>query len=178
MLPSGVMHEDGTPKPHYKPTPEDRAWLRYRLGWYAFQVLLFLAIVYRIGPNLVLFHSLFSPRPEDFVKFTNDYVPMIAAIKAYNRDFGKLPLDSDEMPREYEPRDFNGQLGEILDTTSITFQVADYAVLEYEFSPPIEGWIVHSPRYDGRIPAPIVPAAPKPATRPSSSPNLDASHGN
>ncbi len=75
------MLEHDARKPHYRPTPEDRVWLLYRLGWYGFQFLLFLAIVYRIGPNLVLFHSPVSPGPEDFVTFTNDYVPMIAAIK-------------------------------------------------------------------------------------------------
>jgi hypothetical protein len=172
------MLDDGARKPHYRPTPEDRVWLRYRLGWYGFQLLLYLAIVYRIGPNLVLFHSPFSPGPEDYVAFTNDYVPIIAAIKAYSRDFGQLPMDSLELPPAYRPRGNNGQIGEILGTTSITFQVGDNAVLEYEFSSPVEGWIVHAPRYDGRIPAPIVPAAPKPVTRPSSSPHTDASHGN
>ncbi len=87
-------------------------------------------------------------------------------------------MDNFDLPPEYMPRGFNGEIGEIFNTTSITFQVGDHAVLEYEFSPPIEGWIVHSPRYDGRIPAPIVAAAPKPVTRPSTIPNTDASHGN
>ncbi len=165
-------------KRHYSPTPEDRRWLLYRLGWYGLQLLLFLAIVYRIGPNFFLFHSPFSPDPEDFVALTRNYVPIIAEIKAYRRDFGKLPMDSYDLPPEYTPRGFNGANGEILNTTSITFPTGLHAVLEYEFSPPIEGWIVHSPRYDGRIPAPIVPAAPKPVTRPSSSPHTDVSHSN
>ncbi|MGA2443077.1 MAG: hypothetical protein ABSH08_19155 [Tepidisphaeraceae bacterium] len=169
------MLEYDARRPRYRPTPEDRVWLLYRLGWYGFQLLLLLAIVYRIGPNLFLFHSPFSPRPEDFVSYTNEYVPIIAAIKAYNRDFGKLPFDSD-LPPEYMPRGYKGVVGEIVNTTSITFPLADHIVLEYEFSPAMEGWIVHSPRYDGRIPAPIVPAAPKPVTRPSSSPLPDASH--
>ena len=100
-------------KPHYTPTPEDRAWRLRRLGWYGFQLILFLAIVYRIGPNLVLFHSPFSPSPAEYVAFTNDYVPMIAAIKAYNRDFGKLPMGSFDLPPKYKPRGFKGENGEI-----------------------------------------------------------------
>ena len=172
------MIEDETRKWHYHPTREDRAWLLRRFGWYGFQLLLFLSIIYRIGPNLVLFHSPFSPSPEDFVPYTEDFVPTIAAIKAYNRDFGKLPLDAMELPPEYMPPGGVGVNGEILDTTSITFGAGKSAVLEYEFSPAKEGWIVHSPRYDGRIPAPIVAAAPKPVTQPSASPTTNSTHGN
>jgi hypothetical protein len=171
------MLEHEPHKPHYRPTPEDRVWRLYRLGWCGFQLLLFLAIVYRIGPNLFLFHTPFSPGPADFVSSTNQYVPIIAAIKAYNRDFGKLPFGSD-LPKEYMPPNFNGAVGEIGDTTSITFPVDDHAVLEYEFSSEREGWLIHSPRYDGPIPAPIVPAAPKPTTRPSSKSPTNTPHGN
>lgn len=153
----------------YEPTPEDRAWQRKRFAWYGFQVFLFFAIVYRIGPNLILFHSPFSPGPKDFVPLTSQYVPIIAAIKAYHRDYGTLPFESVDLPPQYMPPGYmnNGQNSEILNTTSITFQAADSSVLEYEFSPMIEGWKVHSPRYDGAIPAPIVAAAPKPVASPA-----------
>jgi hypothetical protein len=176
------MFENEARKLHYQPTPEDSVWRLRRLGWYACQFLLFLVVGFRIGPNLFLFHSPFSPGPEDFVHFTNDYVPIIAAIKAYKRDYGQLPYDSD-LPPQYMPPNYNGMRGEINNTTSITFPIGNYAVLqyqyavlEYEFSAPNEGWIIHSPRYDGRIPAPIVPAAPTPVTRPSSAPTTNTSH--
>jgi len=164
-------------KNRYESTAEDRAWQARRFAWYTFQALLFLAIVYRAGPNLILFHSPFSPRPQDFVPLTNQYVPIVAAIKAYQRDFGKLPFDSTDLPPQYKPVGYNGQVGEIVYTTSITFQVQDSSVLEYEFSPLIEGWKIHSPRYDGRIPAPIVPAAPKPVASTSSGSATSAPNG-
>ena len=159
----------------YRPTAEDRSWFCRRLAWYGFQCLLFVSIVYRVGPNFVLFHSPFSPGPQYYVQFTHDYTSMIAAIKAYKRDFGELPIDS-ELPQEYFPPEYTGGRGQILNTTSITFPLQrpeaffPFGVLEYEFSPEKEGWIVHSPRYNGPIPAPIVPAAPKPATQPATSP--------
>jgi hypothetical protein len=182
----GFMLDYQARKVRYQLTAEDREWRRKRMGWYGLQILLFLVIVYRIGPNLILFHSPFSPAPKDFVPFTSQYVQMIAAIKAYNRDFGQLPLTSMDLPPQYMPPGYNGDIGEIGMTTSITFPIADHGVLEYEFSPAMEGWIVHSPRYDGRIPAPIVTAAPKPAATqpaarphagPVTGPSTNVSHG-
>jgi hypothetical protein len=163
---------------NYKPTPEDLAWRLYRTGWWGFQLLLFLTIAWRIGPNLLLFHSPFSPGPEDYVPYTKQYAPIIAAIKAYDRDFGKLPDDSWGLPPQYMPPGFKGEGGEILPATSLTIPIGAQGVLEYEFSPEKEGWWVHSPRYDGPIPAPIVPAAPKLATQPSTTSPTNASHGN
>ncbi len=168
------MLEYEAAKERYHPTPEDRSWLVYRLGYSALQLLLLLVIVYRVGPNLFLFDTPFTPGPLDYVRYTTDYVPAIAAIQAYQRDFGKLPVDTDDLAPEYLPADFKGGRGEINGTTSITFPVGNHGVLEYEFSPTIEGWMIHSPRYNGRIPAPIVPAAPKPTTRSSSNPTSTA----
>jgi hypothetical protein len=165
-------------KERYEPTPEDRVWLGRRFGWYGFQVLLFFAIVYRIGPNLILFHSPFSPAPRDFVPLTSQYVQIIAGIKAYHRDYGVLPFTSMDLPPQYMPAGAQNQAyGEILNTTSITFGTDDWSVLEYEFSPVIEGWKIHSPRYDGPIPAPIVVAAAKPVAPSSSAPATSAAHG-
>jgi len=161
-------------KPQYHPTSEDRTWRVYRFGYYGLQLLPLSIISFWIGPNLVLFHSPLSPGPADYAQLTNDYIPMIAAIKAYRRDFGQLPASSYGLPPEYRPPNYHGGDGEILNTTSITFTVAKQSVLEYEFSPMKEGWIIHSPRYDGPIPALIVHAAPKPITASVSTPTTNA----
>lgn len=166
-----------SPKPRYLPTPEDGAWRLRRLGYYGSQLLLFFVIVCRLGPNLILFHSPFSPGPAGYVRYTKDYIPIIAAIKAYNRDWGQLPLDSNDLPPAYQPPNFQGDVGEILGTTSITFPVGAHGVLEYEFSPVQEGWYIHSPRYDGPLPAPIVVAAPKPTTQATTQPTAQPSSG-
>jgi hypothetical protein len=175
MLALNPMIDYQARKVPYNLTPEDRAWRRRRLGWYCFQLFLFFAIVYRIGPNLFLFHSPFSPGPRDFVAEADKYAPMIAAIKAYNRDFETWPGSSWELPPNYMPPNIVGEGGEIMGT-SITFPVG-HDVLEYEFSPAIEGWTVHSPRYDGPIPAAIVAAAAKPATQPSSGKHMSNPNG-
>jgi hypothetical protein len=162
-------------RPPYRFTPEDRAWRWRRLGYYGLHLLLLLAIVYRIGPNLVLYHSPLSPRPGDYLRYTQPYVPIIAAIKAYNRDFGKLPEGDFDLPPEYVPANYHA-FNEI-SGTSITFSTSDYGVIEYDFSPASEGWIVHFPRYDGRIVAPVVTAAPTPSTQPSAGAAASAPHG-
>jgi hypothetical protein len=95
---------------HYQPTPEDRAWRLRRLGYYILQIALFLLVGFRVGPNLILFHSPMSPTPADFVPFTERFVPVIAAIKAYNRDYGKLPVDSYDLPPEYGPPNYDGPI--------------------------------------------------------------------
>ena len=163
-------------RPRYQRTPQDWAWLRRRLLYYLAHVALFFAIISRLGPNLFLFKSPFSPSPAYYVRLTQPFVPMIAAIKAYQRDHGQLPSDSDSLPEDYRPPDWQGQEGEILHYGSITFPAdvgtitcrADAStVVEYDFTPATEGWIIHAPRYDGRIKAPIVPAAPPPATHPA-----------
>jgi hypothetical protein len=163
-------------KPHYQPTPEDQTWLFCRLSYYGSQLLLFVLIGFWIGPNLRLFHSPFNPTPADYVQYARQYVPIIAAIKAYQRDFGHLPSDGG-LPQAYLPASFLEVPGEISGTTSITFIVGMQGVLEYEFNPAKEGWIIHSPRYDGPLSAPIVPAAPKPLTVPASSPTTSISNG-
>ena len=117
-----------------------------------------------LGPNLILFHAPWGPSPAEYAHISQQYAQLIAGIKAYRRDFGALPFSSYEMPSAYRPRNYHGPEGEILGTTSITLP-AGHAVFEYEFSPAMEGWKVYSPRYDGPLPAPIVPAMSLAATQ-------------
>ena len=153
----------------YEPTPEDRAWLLRRLAYYFAHLLVFSLIVYRIGPNLFLFHSPFSPSPAYYATLTRPYVSMVAAIKAYKRDTGSLPSGTDDLPKEYVPADYIGEIGEILGTGIITFGTGDrhsIVVVAYDFRPATEGWFIYAPRYYGPIPAPKVQPAPTPPTPP------------
>lgn len=150
--------------PRYQPTPEDRRWLLRRLSYYLAHLVVLAFIGYQAGPNLIMFHSLFSPTPAEYAAIAQQrYTTTIAAIKAYQRDNGSLPRITYDLEGTYLPKDF-GELGTIFETTSVTFGL-DRAIVEYEFTPASEGWFIHAPRYDGRLPAPIVAAAP--ATRPA-----------
>lgn len=160
-------------KRKYEPTREDLKWDDRRFAYYFVHVLLFALIVYRIGPNMFLFHSPFSPPPAHYAALAKQYEPLIAAIKAYQRDFGKLPSDSYSLPESYRPAGYTAGDGQIIGTNSITFGPTEYSVIEYNFAQPGEGWTVYAPRYQGPIPAPIVLAAPSPASQPSTGPNTN-----
>jgi hypothetical protein len=154
-------------EPRYVPRPEDRRWRLRRIAYYLGHVVLFGAIVYRAGPNMFLFHSPFSPPPQHYAGLAKQYMPLVAAIKAYQRDFGKLPMDSFNLPPRYRPAGYTAGEGAILGTNSITFGPIEYSVIEYNFAQPGEGWTVYAPRYKGPIPAPLVLATPSPASRPT-----------
>jgi hypothetical protein len=157
-----------TRKQTYQRTPEDVAWRLRRIAYYFGHVLLFAAIVWRVGPNLFLFGSPFTPPPAHYAPLTHEYVPLVAGIKAYQRDNGgKLPFDPYQLPRGYVPAGYQGQHGAMLGTPTLTFMVSNYAVLAYDFRPASEGWFVYAPRYYGPVPAPLVQAAASPASRPS-----------
>jgi len=157
-------------KPRYLPTAEDRAWQIRRVAYYLGQVIVFFLIVYRAGPNLWLFHSPSSPPPSHYAELTKPYVPMIAAIKAYQRDRGRLPPHSELLPRSYRPVEYDAGEGMIIGTT-ITFGPVEHSVLAYDFSTFSEGWIVYAPRYKGPIPASLVLPATDLPIRPATTRN-------
>lgn len=158
----------------YIPTAEDRQWLLRRWLYYLAHPLFVFLIAYTIGPNLVLFHRPWSPSPAHYATLTGPYVSMVAAIKAYQRDHGSLPVYTEYLPEGYRPADYHGNVGTIYGFPTVTFQVGEYSVLAYDFTPVTEGWIIYAPRYQGPIPVPIVPAAPSPATRPVTTRRSDA----
>ena len=161
--------------PRYESSPEDRRWLLRRLSYYLGHLAVLLLIVYRPGPNLFLFHSLFSPTPADYAAIAQErYTTTIAAIKAYQRDNGALPSGTSELQGTYLPQNF-GEVGNIIGFTSVTFMLeGNSAVVEYEFTPATEGWFIYAPRYYGRLPAPLV--APSPTTRPAATQQTNATN--
>lgn len=160
------------PRPKYKESPEEVSWRLRRLVYYGAHLLLFALIIYRVGPNLFLFNSPFSPTPADYALVTAEYAPTVAALKAYQKDHGELPPTSDNLRPAYMPDRQEWRLGSIMGGT-ITFQVGSHTVLEYDFRPATEGWVIYAPRYYGRVPAPLVLAALVPATGPSTTRSTD-----
>lgn len=157
----------------YEETRQDVVWRVRRIGYYFGQALLFFVIVYRVGPNLFLFGSPFSPRPGDFAAIAQTrYAPVVAAIKAYQRDRGELPSTTHQLIPRLLPK--NAPFGRLDGTARVIFQLSETSgVLAYDFTPATEGWVVFSPRYQGPIPAPLVPAAASPqpvASRPAGTP--------
>jgi hypothetical protein len=146
-----------TSKPRYVLTAEDRIWRLRRWGYYLAHIFLFALLSKWIGPNLLLFHSIFSPSPDYYATLTSEYVPAITAIKMYQAAKGTLPDYTDGIPKTFQPTNYIEHNGTICGTTSVTFALK-HEVLEYEFSTDQEGWTIYAPRYQGRLNAPVVPA--------------------
>jgi len=93
--------------------------------------------------------------------------PIVSAMKAYRRDHGHLPDRWDDIAPDYikTPRG-----PAIIDDGKFHWYAGYNHMIEYDFSPGAEGWFIHGPYTQGRIPAPPAPVGPttSPATRPSS----------
>lgn len=151
-----------------------RGWWLRRLVYYAALVVLFLTISFYVGPNEFLFRRVLYPYHSisDYIpEITTDCVPLVRAVKEYQRDYGKLPDDLYQVMPGYLPscpleaRMFDHQL---------YFLKGDHLIC-YDFAPGSEGWTVvpsvpHGsiPATGSTVPAPLVSLGP--ATRPTASP--------
>lgn len=157
---------------------ELRRWWFRRLGYYAAMFVLFLTIGFYVGPNEFLFHRVLYPyhSVSDYMpEIMTDCVPLVRAVKEYQRDYGRLPEDLYQVMPGYlascplQARMWGDQL---------YFVKGDHLIC-YDFTPSNEGWwlvpnaVAGSIPVRGRaIPAPRVSLGPatKPTTTPTSAP--------
>jgi hypothetical protein len=133
--------------------------------------MLFLAIAFYFGPNVILFKKLTWITPADFVVTVEGRcVPVVSAMKAYRRDHGHLPERLEDIVPGYLAST-GGSL--IVYKGQFTCWTKYNHLIEYDFSPATEGWKVHGPYTHGRIPAPPAPMGP--TTSPSISPSTRSS---
>ena len=144
-------------------------------------------------PNLMLFGQWTRISPADYVSVVqSDFVPIIKAIKEYQRDHGKVPEKLGDLVPNYVtklPPDW--QAVDITPQYVIFFDVLlREECVEYLFSPPAngkldvrqglntpyqipaptEGWYMMSNYGSGQIPLPAVTIAA--STRPTTTPKL------
>jgi len=143
---------------------EARRW-RYRryllrLGLVA----LGMPIAFYFGPNWILFGKLTRLSVEDFVPIVQqEGVPIVRAMKEYERDTGRLPATLEDLQPRYLPAGFGNH--RCISNGYFHLGTRDHEV-EYEFKPGVEGWWVIGPFVSGAIPVPPVTIGP--ATRPIS----------
>jgi hypothetical protein len=120
---------------------------------------LFTAVAFYFGPNWIMFDQLTRLGAADFVAETRRFVPVVRAVKAFQRDHGRLPygefkelvpqyLATDEIPGDVEK---NG---------TVYFFARDNHAVTYDLTPGREGWRVSGPFASGPIPAPLVTLRP------------------
>jgi len=148
-------------------TPEEQWW---RLGRISFRVGLFVLIfpiaLYFIS-NYLKFGKFTRLTAADYVPKVQQFgVPMVRAIKLYQKDTGQLPLRVEDLePKYMKPhtsRNYDGQM--YGNGTYWMFGGRDESII-YDFKSGQEGWSVSGPYVNGRIPLPIVTIGP--ASQPS-----------
>jgi hypothetical protein len=142
-----------------------RRWRCRRVSYYVALCLLFAAIAFYFGPNVIMFGKLVWITADDFAKWVDeDDVRSVRAIKEYQRDHGKLPERMEDLVPAYLPKRTFGDLwgGEFHEYTRYGH------LFIYRFTPGDEGWRVAGPFVHDRLPLPPVriAASTRPMTRP------------
>jgi hypothetical protein len=155
-----------------------RGWWLRRLAYYAALFVLFLTIGFYIGPNEFLFHRVLYPYHSisDYgPEITTECVPLVRAVKEYQRDYGRLPEDLYQVMPGYLP---SCPLDARMWGDQLYFVKGDHLIC-YDFTPGSEGWslvpsaLAGSIPVTGRaVPAPLVSLGPstRPTPRPTSAP--------
>jgi hypothetical protein len=147
--------------------PQMRKWWVRRACYYIGVFVMFLIGAFYVGPNELLLGKIMYPYQSlaDYVpEVEKECVPVVRAVKEYQRDHGRLPADlSDVGPRQWP---FAGSYGYMLGDQFILLK-GDHRIY-YDFTPGSEGWRVFLGPIEGPIPAPIVTVGP--ATGPTTVP--------
>jgi hypothetical protein len=129
--------------------------------------LLFGAIAFYFGPNMIMFGKLTWITPTDFVgSVDEDLIDVVRAVKRYERDHGSLPERVEDCVPKYLPRrDAYPTIWkrELLEYTKLGHTIC------YGFAAYDEGWWVRGPFVVGRIPLP--PVSIPPLAQPTSQPD-------
>jgi hypothetical protein len=148
------------------PMPRDEwvRWRRRRRAYYAALAGYFAAAAFYFGPNLIMFGKLTRLAPADFIPVVQERcVPVVRAMKQYQRDHGRLPTRERDLVPDYLPEvEWSVLLARV---DGFEYWGEFNHVITYDFTPDHEGWRVRGEFVHGPIPLPLVdlPATPKPA---------------
>jgi hypothetical protein len=158
------------------PHAEWLSWCRRRRAYYAALATYFAAAAFYFGPNLYLFGKLTWLEPSDFVPVVQERcVPVVLAMKQYERDRGRLPTRDEDLEPDYLPEIRGGVFLDRHGGFECWGKFNHF--ITYNFTPGGEGWHVTGAFTSGPIPLPPVdlpPAPPHPtATRPATEPGRE-----
>ena len=137
-------------------------WFYFQLSYYLVLAGIFWAIAFQFGANYFFLGKLRSATPADYVAEVEQHcVPVVRAMKEFQRDYGRLPNDTSELIPDYLPDQSHKdvQLGGVS-----SGQFNHYALwherIWYDFTPGNEHWEVSGSFVRGRIPLPPVKLGP------------------
>lgn len=148
-----------------------RRWQVWRACYYAALAGLFGLIALYVGPNYILFGKPTWLTPADFVpEAERECVPVVRAVKEYQRDHGRLPESGRDLVPEYLPAVahgftvFNGEAW---------YNGRFNHAITYRFTPGPEAWSVTGVFVNGPLPLPPVTigSSNRPSTRPATGPD-------
>jgi len=161
------------PPPLRKPPndPESERWRNYRI---LFRIAIFLLIapptIY-FGSNMFMFGKLTGLSAADFIPdVQNKAVPVVLAIKKYQRDTGQLPNQINDLQPKYLP--YGYRIGGDIQTWGTPhftlYNTMDNQEIVYDFTPGAEGWSVKGHFVNGPIPLPpvVLPPSTQPVPQP------------
>jgi hypothetical protein len=156
---------DSRSPPQRKPPndPESERWRNYRILFRIAIILLIAPPTIYFGSNMIMFGKLTGLSAADFIPdVQNKAVPVVLAIKKYQRDTGQLPNQITDLPPKYLPSTSNIE-GDIQawGTPHFTlYNTIDNQRIVYDFTPGAEGWSTQGYFVNGPIPLPPVTLAP------------------
>ena len=144
----------------------ERQWKQRRIAYYVVLAVLFCAVAFYLGPNRMLFGKWTWITPADFVKRAQrDGVPLVRAMKLYERDTGHLPNEIEQLIPNYLPEKIPGVVNLGTDAEFSILTMYNHRIT-YDFNPKREGFYVNGVYTRGRIPLPPVQIDSAPTTHP------------
>jgi hypothetical protein len=152
-----------------------KRWRRRRAAYYGVLAVVFAAVAFFVGPNLLLFGKPTGLTPADFVPTVEERcVPIVRAMKEFQRDHGRLPDRGAELMPHYHPQEDPSvqYVSASVHRGRFDRWAAYNHNITYDFNPVTEGWYVSGAFAHGRIPLPPVKIDPRPgaASGPSTEP--------
>ena len=144
----------------------ERQWKQRRSAYYLALGVLFCAVAFYFGPNRMMFGKWTWITPADFTeRAQRDGVPLIRAIKRYERDTGHRPTEIEQLVPKYLPDKIPGVVILGMDTDFSILTMYNHRIT-YDFDPKREGFYVNGVYTRGRIPLPPVQIESPPTTHP------------
>jgi hypothetical protein len=140
-------------------------WFYLQAGYYILLWGWLVGIAIWFGPNLFNFGRLTRPTPAEYVEqVQRECVPIVRAIKEFQRDNGRFPQKSEELVPKYlkkEPEYYN-----CVTNGNFSYCGKWYQAIVYDFRAGREGWYVYGQFTNGKIPVePVKLAATPPTTQ-------------
>jgi hypothetical protein len=145
--------------------PQLHKWWARRAFYYISVMILFGIIAFYVGPNELNFGQLRSPTAADFVPDVEVCIPVVRAMKEFQRDHGRWASDERELVPNYLRE--QSRRVHVINGWFWSYGKWDQSI-SYDFAPGRERWMVCGPAVTGTIPAPLVtigPSTTEPTTR-------------